>query len=57
MCTALPRVHASRRADATHMTILTILAIGLVVGVLVGLLGIGAGAVLVPALVYLLGYD
>src|SRR5271156_5976659 len=39
------------------MTILTILAIGLVVGVLVGLLGIGGGVVLVPAMVYLLGYD
>lgn len=39
------------------MTILTILALGLTVGVLVGLLGIGGGVVLVPALVYLLGYD
>ncbi|MGB7845863.1 MAG: sulfite exporter TauE/SafE family protein [Candidatus Acidiferrum sp.] len=39
------------------MTILTILALGLFVGVLVGLLGIGGGVVLVPALVYLLGYD
>jgi uncharacterized protein len=37
--------------------ILTILALGLVVGVLVGLLGIGGGVVLVPAMVYLLGYD
>jgi uncharacterized membrane protein YfcA len=39
------------------MTFLTILALGLVVGVLVGLLGIGGGVVLVPALVYLFGYD
>jgi uncharacterized protein len=39
------------------MTILIILAIGLVGGVLVGLLGIGGGVVLVPAMVYLLGYD
>ena len=39
------------------MTILTILALALAVGVLVGLLGIGGGVVLVPALVYLLGYD
>lgn len=37
--------------------ILLILFIGLVVGVLVGLLGIGGGVVLVPALVYLLHYD
>ena len=36
---------------------LTILLLGLGVGVLVGLLGIGGGVVLVPALVYLLGMD
>ena len=39
------------------MLILTILALGLVVGTLVGLLGIGGGVVLVPAMVYLLHYD
>src|SRR6516225_11482558 len=40
------------------MTIfLLILLLGLIVGVAVGLLGIGGGVVLVPALVYLLGYD
>ena len=37
--------------------ILTILLLGLGVGVLVGLLGIGGGVVLVPALVYLLHMD
>jgi uncharacterized protein len=39
------------------MQILIILMLGLVVGVLVGLLGIGGGVVLVPAMVYILGYD
>src|SRR5271165_3188260 len=39
------------------MQILIVLALGLTVGVLVGLLGIGGGVVLVPAMVYLLGYD
>jgi uncharacterized protein len=39
------------------MTIFLILLLGLTVGVLVGLLGIGGGVVLVPALVYLLHYD
>jgi len=39
------------------MTILIILVLGLTVGILVGLLGIGGGVVLVPAMVYLLGYD
>lgn len=39
------------------MLILTILALGLFVGILVGLLGIGGGVVLVPAMVYLLHYD
>lgn len=36
---------------------LTVLLLGLGVGVLVGLLGIGGGVVLVPAMVYLLGMD
>ena len=39
------------------MNILLILALGLTVGILVGLLGIGGGVVLVPAMVYLLHYD
>lgn len=39
------------------MTIAIVLALGLGVGVLVGLLGIGGGVVLVPALVYLLRMD
>jgi len=38
-------------------TIFLILFMGLTVGVLVGLLGIGGGVVLVPAMVYLLHYD
>ena len=40
----------------TDMTLI-ILLLGLGVGVLVGLLGIGGGVVLVPAMVYLLGMD
>ena len=36
---------------------LTVLLLGLAVGVLVGLLGIGGGVALVPALVYLLRMD
>ena len=39
------------------LVILTVLLLGLAVGVLVGLLGIGGGVVLVPAMVYLLHYD
>jgi uncharacterized protein len=39
------------------MLILSILALGLLVGTLVGLLGIGGGVLLVPAMVYLLHYD
>jgi uncharacterized protein len=42
---------------APDMLTFTILVLGLLVGVLVGLLGIGGGVVLVPALVYLLHYD
>src|ERR1700757_4426971 len=39
------------------MTTVLIVGLSLTVGVLVGLLGIGGGVVLVPALVYLLRYD
>src|SRR6516225_3751666 len=39
------------------MTLILVLALGLAVGVLVGLLGIGGGVVLVPAMVYLLHFD
>lgn len=39
------------------MSVILVLALGLAVGVLVGLLGIGGGVVLVPAMVYLLHYD
>lgn len=39
------------------MTIVLIVLLSLAVGMLVGLLGIGGGVVLVPALVYLLHYD
>jgi uncharacterized protein len=39
------------------MIILLVLTLGVLVGVLVGLLGIGGGVILVPAMVYLLHYD
>lgn len=39
------------------MMTIVVLVLGLAVGVLVGLLGIGGGVVLVPAMVYLLQYD
>ncbi len=39
------------------MLILTVICMGLAAGVLVGLLGIGGGVVLVPAMVYFLHYD
>jgi uncharacterized membrane protein YfcA len=44
------------RARHSAMTLLVLL-LGVAVGVLVGLLGIGGGVVLVPALVYLLQMD
>lgn len=39
------------------MPILIIVTLGLMVGVAVGLFGVGGGIVLVPAMVYFLGYD
>src|SRR5208282_2273841 len=45
-----------KRSRSSEMTLIVLL-LGLAVGVLVGLLGIGGGVVLVPAMVYLLHYD
>lgn len=43
---------------STHMNdILILLVTGLVAGVLSGMVGIGGGIVIVPALVYFLGYN
>lgn len=39
------------------MHLALILLLGLVTGILVGLMGIGGGIVIIPALVYLLGMD
>lgn len=39
------------------MHIAVILALGLVAGVLVGLMGIGGGVIIIPAFVYLLGMN
>ena len=39
------------------MTIVLVLALGVIAGILVGLLGIGGGIVLVPAMVHLLRMD
>ena len=50
-------VHEPRTLNLSMTTVFLILVLGLGVGVLVGLLGIGGGVVLVPAMVYLLRYD
>ena len=41
----------------TIQTIILLLCIGLIAGVLSGLVGIGGGIIIVPALMYLLGYS
>ncbi len=45
------------RESARNMWYAEVILMGLGVGVLVGLMGIGGGVVLVPAMVYLLGFD
>ena len=54
---ASPLTASILSARPALMTILIVLCLGLLVGVMVGLLGIGGGVLLVPALVYLLHYD
>jgi len=48
---------ARRKGNHHPVMSFTVLLLGLCVGVLVGMLGIGGGVVLVPALVYLLHMD
>lgn len=43
--------------DMSAQTITALLAVGLSAGILSGFVGIGGGIVMVPALVFLLGYD
>ena len=50
-----PRGEATYGADC--VTILLVLLLGVVAGILVGLLGIGGGVVLVPAMVHVLRMD
>ena len=45
------------RRGVSRMWYLGVVLMGLAVGVLVGLMGIGGGVVLVPAMVYLLAFD
>ncbi len=41
----------------TTQTIFLLMAIGLIAGILSGLVGVGGGIIIVPALMYLLGYS
>jgi uncharacterized protein len=54
---AFGREKEAARGSPNPPMILIVLLLGLAVGVLVGLLGIGGGVLLVPALVYLLHMD
>ncbi|HXN65527.1 MAG TPA: sulfite exporter TauE/SafE family protein [Candidatus Acidoferrales bacterium] len=51
----MARLH--RKRGEARMWYAEVILLGLVVGVLVGLMGIGGGVVLVPAMVYLLHMD
>jgi uncharacterized membrane protein YfcA len=46
-----------KQTKTTMETVFILLTLGLVAGVLSGMIGIGGGIVIVPALVYFLGYN
>ena len=50
-------VCGDKKRNKQKMEILLLLGLGLAVGVISGLIGIGGGVLLVPALIYLLGYS
>lgn len=48
---------SKRRNDMIASTFIALLIIGLLAGILSGIFGIGGGVIIVPALIYLLGYS
>ena len=50
-------IQNKNKMEITTTTVLILLAIGLFSGMLGGLVGIGGGVVLVPALIYILGFS
>ncbi|MFN8252947.1 MAG: sulfite exporter TauE/SafE family protein [Ferruginibacter sp.] len=46
-----------KKNDMDTQTVLTVIAIGIAAGVLSGLVGVGGGIIIVPSLVYLLGFS
>ena len=51
----IPPVGMFKSLEEPHLSIPLLVAFGLVVGILTGLLGVGGGVILLPALVYLVG--
>jgi uncharacterized membrane protein YfcA len=53
----MTRPSAKNDPDMSASTILLLLAVGLAAGMLSGLVGLGGGVIIVPALVYLMGFS
>ncbi len=53
----MTRPSAKNNPDMSASTILLLLVVGLAAGMLSGLVGLGGGVIIVPALVYLMGFS
>ncbi len=52
-----PQTTNYKQKDMSTQTVLLIILVGLLAGVLSGLVGVGGGIIIVPALVFLLGFE
>lgn len=53
----MTRLSAKNNSTMSVPTILLVLIVGVMAGILSGLVGLGGGVIIVPALVYLLGFS
>jgi len=57
ICFHLKRLYFCVTMQETYLTIIIIIAIGAIAGISSGIAGIGGGLIMVPAMIYFLGYS